>query len=392
MQRIFHPVGQGAFFSERFSETETPLNIVYDCGSTSLSTKFLKTKINSSFRKNETIDILFISHFHADHINGIEFLMKGRTIKNVVIPYLDDEEKALIKISNFLEEGYIETSIIDSPETFFGEDTRIIRVAADGDSRNLINELKDDFNIDLPNQNKGVSTQGSSTTIASGTVLRFSHLTLWQFIPFNYKMIVRAKPFVDAVEAAGLKLKDLNSIEKIQASKKILIEAYKKVDNDLNRTSLILYSGPITTPNPINLNPCYLNYERSFFPFKSIFHRAGCLYTGDADFNEPNLVSDLEKRLSDLTANIGTLVAPHHGAIVNFNEELLTIVPSLQSTIFPYGKENSYGHPSDSVVANIVGHNIFMSIIPDPWRTPRNMIIRVTEDVSSVAIFKFNIS
>ena len=139
-------------------------------------------------------------------------------------------------------------------------------------------------------------------------------------------------------------------------------------------------------------NPRYLNYERSFFPFKSIFHLAGCLYTGDADFNEPNLVSDLEKRLSDLTANIGTLVAPHHGAIVNFNEELLTIVPSLQSTIFPYGKENSYGHPSDSVVANIVGHNIFMSIIPDPWRTPRNMIIRVTEDVSSVAIFKFNIS
>jgi hypothetical protein len=30
MRRIFHPVGQGAFFNEHFDETKTPFTVVYD--------------------------------------------------------------------------------------------------------------------------------------------------------------------------------------------------------------------------------------------------------------------------------------------------------------------------------------------------------------------------
>ncbi|WP_425562965.1 MBL fold metallo-hydrolase [Mucilaginibacter gynuensis] len=80
MQRIFHPVGQGSFFSETFTETQTPYRIVFDCGSSTLTSKLRKVKINSSVRKGETIDILFISHFHADHINAIEYLIQGRKV------------------------------------------------------------------------------------------------------------------------------------------------------------------------------------------------------------------------------------------------------------------------------------------------------------------------
>ena len=72
--RTFHPIGQGAFYSERHIFTTTEFTVVYDCGSSTIKGKKLETKINSSFPENQIIDILFISHFHADHINGIEYL------------------------------------------------------------------------------------------------------------------------------------------------------------------------------------------------------------------------------------------------------------------------------------------------------------------------------
>lgn len=392
MQRIFHPVGQGAFFSERFSDATTSFNVVYDCGSTSLNAKYRKTKINSSFRKNETIDILFISHFHADHINGIEFLMKNRKIKNVVIPYLDDDDKALLKISNLLEEGYIDTGIIDSPEAFFGEGTSIIRIAPDNDTVTKNKEVNDGFDIDkdFPNQTSGTSDQNLSWTLASGTPLKTDRIPFWVFIPFNYKMTERVRPFIDAINDAGLSLADLDSVEKIQINKKKLIKAYEKVESSLNKTSLVLYSGPNSSREADLPDVCYFSYKTIFFPLEPIYHLPACLYTGDADFNEPNIISSLQSRLlnSNAISDIGTIVAPHHGAIGNFELKMLDLAPMLQSAIFPFGKNNCYGHPSDAVVAHVVGHNRITSG-SSTWRNPRNMIVRVTEDVHSVAIYKF---
>ena len=33
MIRSFLPVGQGAFYTERFNNVDGPINVVYDCGS-----------------------------------------------------------------------------------------------------------------------------------------------------------------------------------------------------------------------------------------------------------------------------------------------------------------------------------------------------------------------
>ena len=67
MHRIFVPVGQGAFYLEKFEIGEEKFNIVYDCG-TSTETVNIKSKIRSYFKKNEEIDYVVISHLHKDHI------------------------------------------------------------------------------------------------------------------------------------------------------------------------------------------------------------------------------------------------------------------------------------------------------------------------------------
>ena len=66
IKRIFHPIGQGAFYSERHEN----LNIVYDCGNWK-NTKQATKIVQSAFKKDEVIDILFISHFDYDHVSSI---------------------------------------------------------------------------------------------------------------------------------------------------------------------------------------------------------------------------------------------------------------------------------------------------------------------------------
>lgn len=68
--RTFHPIGQGAFYSERIDN----FNMVYDCGSVSESEKKQKKVISQSFSKNDDINVLVISHFDEDHINLIPIL------------------------------------------------------------------------------------------------------------------------------------------------------------------------------------------------------------------------------------------------------------------------------------------------------------------------------
>ena len=92
IQRFFHPIGQGAFYSER--HTSYNINIVYDCGTTNPSSQAKQRVVNQSFRKDEIIHILFISHFDKDHISLIDTLKKTvQRIERVVIPLLYDEEK-----------------------------------------------------------------------------------------------------------------------------------------------------------------------------------------------------------------------------------------------------------------------------------------------------------
>jgi Cft2 family RNA processing exonuclease len=78
--RTFHPIGQGAFYTERHES----FNVVYDCGAMPLSNNS-KSIVSSAFSKNDDIDILFISHFDYDHVSAISMLVKSvSSIKTVV--------------------------------------------------------------------------------------------------------------------------------------------------------------------------------------------------------------------------------------------------------------------------------------------------------------------
>ena len=90
VRQEFHAVGHGTFVAGvawRRDGCGTVFRWVYDCGSK--RTKRIATAIGDLPHGFEQIDLLVISHFDDDHINGIEELIRTRRVCRLALPYLD---------------------------------------------------------------------------------------------------------------------------------------------------------------------------------------------------------------------------------------------------------------------------------------------------------------
>ena len=94
--RTFHPVGQGAFYSERFFKEDqqgTVHNIVYDCGVKWGYVGRVKQVVTQAFTQTDTIDYLFISHLDYDHVSLVKTLINNvRAVRNIVLPLVTEEQ------------------------------------------------------------------------------------------------------------------------------------------------------------------------------------------------------------------------------------------------------------------------------------------------------------
>lgn len=96
-----HSVGHGGFHTGAMGRGSARLRWVYDCGASrtegqqrlSEEIGILAGEPGDAKRR---IDLLFISHFDRDHISGIVQLMSALEVDTVVIPYLDDLQRAII--------------------------------------------------------------------------------------------------------------------------------------------------------------------------------------------------------------------------------------------------------------------------------------------------------
>ena len=104
----FHNIGQGLFYTgeiyfklESDDDKVCPFIFVYDCGSK--KEEYIRHAIKS-FRNDvefDKINLLVISHFHADHVNGlVELINNFKQIDLVVIPYYNPIERLIIALMN----------------------------------------------------------------------------------------------------------------------------------------------------------------------------------------------------------------------------------------------------------------------------------------------------
>lgn len=374
--RIFHPVGQGAFYSESHDVDGQKFNIVYDCGNYGNIAKVRHIAEDEFNGMNAEIDVLFISHFDTDHVSLIKDLKPyPARIRNVVLPLLNDEMKAALcgyYRSTADQRGRsglrVALEILETPDKVFGQ-SRLIFVRSN-EKRDIPHRPNDGRSI-------GVNSGENVLPYVRGTSASALSTADWMLRPFNYDWQVRSRQFVNLLHiwlsAVGGQMEDLydpkfvinyrddlrwiykseiNKLCKRYTSCASCFQSVGKIAGDINENSLVVYSGPMESNS----------YEYVIdAAMGKVKVRPGCLYTGDYDLKQQSLNRVYAKYLN----KVGTVQIPHHGAESSFCAANIPI----RNRICPvsYGVGNGYDHPCDLVMDAIRNdHGTRIDVTDDP--------------------------
>ena len=377
--RTFHPVGEGGFNTEKIDLDGREASIVYNCGSTSLGKSDLDRIIKNVFPEGARIDLLFISNFRAEHINGLETLKSHCQIDTVVLPDLSYEERIRTQVvhhldfftsnkptsSNKLPCNILEC-LINDPNSFFGPGTRIIRIKPEKDWDPIEVNIFPGGDWYIPQERISIgrgSGPGQGEVFPSGSPVVVIPIKDWIFIPIYHEQESQRKKFEEELRTVGLSFPDIDTFEKIEANEKKL----SKVSGSIrwNReSSMLLYSGVVDARADSYILGAYKDskpyrcfkdhkyyhqlkdreykryladcehdpYLKDNEPRKYWYYEcyrtsvpSGCLYTGNIDLSEDRLVDKISRKLSAFTPALGTIQVPYHGAAENFDPSILKV-------------------------------------------------------------------
>ncbi|MCQ4161878.1 MBL fold metallo-hydrolase [Roseomonas sp. GC11] len=346
----FWPIGQGGFTSINIKINKKSYNIVYDCGTNS-STRFLKKSIERYENKNKNenenekkIDIMVISHFHEDHVNGFVCLAKKFDIKMLIIPAFDDVDffinkksrRFRNKIRNFASKFNINLLEISplSIEEIIDYDGDFIRDLPDTDLK-LITKA-DDF--EEKNKNHRETSSGFRILI-SGIVIRFFNIC-----PLEKKEIL-------SIKTKCLKHYDIYKKSKTHKDLKELKKAHRKayeelcknknINSDYNQFSTFFYMqhgffGLLNYPNK-------LLYDTPSPQDRWDFHCGfSVLLTGDASIKTISDIEMLSRKIFWGKMRFNVFQVMHHGSRKSIPEKMDI---NIDHSVFCAGRNNSYGHP-----------------------------------------------
>ena len=318
LTRTFHPVGQGAFYAERFYKSDKNVfNMAYDCGS-STKGQYLRNEINDAFKDGTgkaEIDILFVSHFHNDHVNGIEELARQYHIKQLAIPAPKLFNKNIILV-DYLHNLCKTLDLDNFPNKF------------------LEFCFAEDGNLEYFTNTQIVPVDGKEIPIFE---------ILWEYLPFC-DIHLSAQDFVE------------------EFIKEFL---FKSVYDGFNgQNFVILYDYFKKNKNIHDLKDFYRDYFKKHYrndnyysmtvlskPIIEELNDTICLYTGDYPAREESYLTNLRNHYTAYWDNINTLQAPHHGSRYDNPDSLYD--NKKRNCVISYGKDNQYRHPDGEALLAI---------------------------------------
>lgn len=351
MIRTFHPVGQGAFYTERFYDevSEKPVfTAVYDCGS--VNVRQLKKAIDQTFGENDIINLLFVSHFHSDHVNKIEYLKKRCQVKNIVIPVLTSGLVLESLVHDFIQSNgsgwnrnalQFLSSCINASYNNDGDDIRVVRVDVSGEG----SEERRVIYLD-----RGDSIGPS---VLHDTEIRFCD---WIYVP--YYIGDKYDELIAEFEANGfvfnLDLRRTDFLKEIcEEIRKIGVDILKRIYGKVYRNNHNSYSMPVYS----GFSHCCKEAYQCFVVCPRRKHgdlhcQTNCLYTGDFDARTQANFDNLKAYYSRYWNRIGLVQVPHHGSEHNSDHKLYSHPDKL--AIMSFGSKNRYGHPDSKTIDEIV--------------------------------------
>lgn len=374
----FHGIGQGLFYSGQICKKNDVFNFVYDCGTFyKKDYKLLHDKIQSCFytkdKSKETINALFISHLHRDHVSGLAKLFECYDVKNVFIPFFSPEELILLCIENNIGIGSELFSLYNNTLKYF-EDKGVEYVYLikpnwfNNNSLEDFVEKTEQLHIENPNMNIYCENKTKLNTLSKTIVYSVRNLSFvvsnayWEFRIYQdqdekeqekirnkikklYKSIINCDEDIDLKAA-------LNSDIFIEETKKL----YDKIKYNINQSSLLLYHGPLSNEDKLTYafydNKCSCCYFGNDFASCT---EVSTLLTGDINLNYlTKKGKKLECFLFDVSNDIGFFMIPHHGSYKNMSINILNkLFQNPVRKICSYGKHNHFGHPDAYMLDSI---------------------------------------
>lgn len=352
--RTLHPIGQGAFYTEKFEYDGQQCNVVFDCGGRALSVieERVKKYCNRLSREQKvekpTIDAVFISHFHNDHVNGLETLLNKAEVKCIFLPLLDDSEVYALSLSlseKFNKFLYRLVKLTVNKEDLewdrnSDKKIKIVRIRKAGDTEGNGNE---EYDLD---------SDDSRTEIPSGTLIKPNKFTPWIFKTFNFENAGRedTKRLVETLKKKGYEPSFEKLIEECKNKKKQkeISYCYKKVlgEEELNANSMVTYSGP--KDEGINVSHRFTLLSRPLAWRNLCCHKvwngklAGCMYFGDYEAKDKCKWKQYEDSFKSLIPLLHVQQVPHHGSKYNYNVRLN--IPKKKLNFISAGKASSFPH------------------------------------------------
>ena len=200
--RLILPVGQGAFYVEKFQNRK---NIVYDCGSIG-NEKKIEELIEKCFERNKVIEAIFISHLDEDHMNGVGKLLEKCKVKRICFPLITEEMKQVLKIKIMIEEA-IGNSYSDFIKEFIENPELAIKKIKEDMEIELIEILPNDEQDIVEENNKKIDGEDtknkkikrvkkkSGEDIAKEIKELKYNENKWELIPYNFKQETRIIEF-----------------------------------------------------------------------------------------------------------------------------------------------------------------------------------------------------
>lgn len=339
VKRNFVNVGQALFaIEERNGKT-----IVYDCGGE--APQVIPAVLPYVLKENSVIDILFISHYDKDHINGIQHLLMHCSVRHIVLPMLEHACR-FIPLLNMPYYSF-EYKFTINPQMAIQDTFEFLRSPLgrhDGEYRDRefiepqihyvekSDEGDNDVNLERPVL---IDDLRKGQTISSRGAIRIDSLDDWVYLPYNRRLMTQneEREFFDIL-GVPYGCSDDESLYHWQHNwpnaklgmpfghhnyynRNLIKEAWYIATHislkEINDFSMTLYSGH-----------AYINAKE------------GCLYTGD--YNAKKHMNELIRYYNPIWNKICVVQVPHHGSRNNFDNRL--IIPSATHVIsnkeFPY--------------------------------------------------------
>ena len=357
------PVGQGLFYS---GNIDGNFNFVYDCGGDVPYIDIAVEKYISEMKINE-LDMLIISHFDEDHINGLPRLFsRVKKISKIFIPYYGGISTYLLLLTymyiydvNLLD---TDSEIIFVDTDLEGERDREEFIGVFGDN------LTETYNID-----DKFKTDNIKLSKLRRQVVKFKDL--WKFKFYNtylkkgissFDIVKEINNIINNNSYKGLY--DLLSQSNKTKIKKELKDVYNKFcmscygNSKQNQSSLCVYHSPMNCNSAYERELVYYNKKNGFhyplFDFNRLsYNDNGTMLVGDISLKVQSRSDKFDhfcKHYANELINTKFFLTPHHGADNNWNRNILNNCPNASFFLNSAGLNNKYYHPNFTVIFDIM--------------------------------------